>query len=34
MGAQQLWLAVAMVMPGYIIGFYFQYRELDKIREK
>jgi hypothetical protein len=34
MGAQQLWLAVAVVMLGYIVGFYFQHRELDKIREK
>jgi len=27
MGAQQLWLAVAVVMLGYIAGFYFQHRE-------
>jgi len=31
MGAQQLWLAVAVVMLGYIVGFYFQHRELDKL---
>ena len=31
MGAQQLWLAVAVVMLGYIAGFYFQHRELDKL---
>jgi len=30
-GAQQLWLAVAVVMLGYIVGFYFQHRELDKL---
>jgi len=31
MGAQQLWLAVAVVMLGYIVRFYFQHRELDKL---
>ena len=31
MGAQQLWLAVAVVMLGYIVGFDFQHRELDKL---
>jgi hypothetical protein len=31
MGAQQLWLAVAVVMLGYIVGFYFQHRDLDKL---
>jgi hypothetical protein len=31
MGAQQLWLAVALVMLGYIVGFYFQHRDLDKL---
>ena len=31
MGAQQLWLAVAVVMLGYVVGFYFQHRELDKL---
>ncbi len=31
MGAQQLWLAVAVVMLGYIVGFYFQHHEFDKL---
>ena len=31
MGAQQLWLAVAVVILGYIVGFYFQHRDLDKL---
>jgi Tfp pilus assembly protein PilO len=31
MGAQQWWLAVAVVMLGYIVGFYFQHRDLDKL---
>jgi hypothetical protein len=31
MGAQQLWLVVAVVMLGYIVGFYFQHRDLDKL---
>jgi hypothetical protein len=31
MGAQQLRLAVAVVMLGYIVGFYFQHRDLDKL---
>jgi len=31
MGAQQLWLAVAVVMLGYIVRLYFQRRELDKL---
>jgi len=30
-GAQQLWTAVAVVMLGYVVGFYFQHRDVDKL---
>ncbi len=34
MSAQQLWSAVAVVMLGYIVGFYFQHREIDGLNRR
>lgn len=33
MSAQQLWLAVVVIVAGYVLGFYFQNRRIDDLRD-
>ena len=33
MSAQQLWSAVVVIVAGYVLGFYFQNRRIDDLRD-